>query len=202
MSWRTHLHTFLHTLPRRPAVLVALAALVGVGVVWALLAAAPTPPKTLDERTYAVAAQIQCPVCNGESVADASSLTAQQMRGVIRQKLARGESDQQVLRDFQTAYGDAILESPPKQGFTALIWLAPILMLLAGGALVVLVAREWRPAPAASPAFADAAEYDASLEAELSPEERARLAAVLRRELAADEGIALDEGLDDGRGND
>ncbi len=178
MSWRT--------LVRRPAFLGALALFLAVGVVWVAVAAHAAGPPTLDDRVHAVAAQLQCPVChNGESAADLSSDEAAQMRALIRQQLLAGRSEQQVLQYFHDAYGDAILESPPKQGFTALIWLVPLLMLLAGLGAVIAAGREWRPTPVPA---RGSGEVEAS-GVELAPEERALLAEVLHRELAAEEGF-------------
>jgi cytochrome c-type biogenesis protein CcmH len=175
MSWRNLL------LSR--AFLASLALLLAIGVVWGVIAARTAGPPTLDDRVHDVAAQLQCPVChNGESAADSSSDEAAQMRAVIRQQLEAGWSERQIIQYFHERYGDAILESPPKQGFTTLIWIAPVLMLLAGLSVVVSAARVWRPVPESG-----AAEDDRALD--LSPDERARLADVLHRELAAEEGF-------------
>ena len=132
---------------RRPSVLAALALMLGIGLVWGVTAARAAQPRSLDQRTYDVASQLQCPVCNGESVADASSEVALELRSVVRQKLAAGESDQQVLDYFRHNYTDAILETPPKQGFTWLIWIAPWAMFAAAILLFYSVGREWPPKP-------------------------------------------------------
>jgi cytochrome c-type biogenesis protein CcmH len=147
-------------------------------------------PKTLDERTREVASEIQCPVCNGESVEDSPSGLAAEMRALIRQKLAQGESEQQVLQYFEQRYGDTILESPPATGFTTLIWLPPILMIIVGGYLVFTVGREWSaPQSALAQPGAGGDLYDADDDLDLSDEERRRLREALMRELERDEGI-------------
>ena len=168
---------------RRPSVLAALALLVAIGAVWAVASAHAAQPRSLDQRTYDVASQLQCPVCNGESVADASSQVAQEMRAVVRQKLAAGESEQEVLDYFRQHYTDAILETPPKRGFTTLIWVAPWAMFLAALILFYSVGREWRRAsakpvgvPAPVPAGATLTEaqrayYRRLLQADLEREE-------------------------------
>lgn len=177
---------------RQRSFLIALGVLLVVGTVWTALAIGSARPKSLDQRVYEVAAQLQCPVCNGESVASSPSGTAEVMRQVIRQKLQLGMSEQQVIAYFQQSYGDTILESPPKQGFTLLIWLGPLVMLLAGLVLLVTVVREWQPAAAQLPAAGDApgrVSEDAYGEHVLSESELRQLADVLRRELAAEEGL-------------
>ncbi|MBF6590251.1 MAG: cytochrome c-type biogenesis protein CcmH [Ktedonobacterales bacterium] len=176
---------------RRPAFLISLALFLAVGAVWILQAVSIAPPPTLDERVSRIGSQIQCPVCSGESVADATSAQAQQIRALIRQQVAQGKTDQQIIHYFVVRYGEGILESPPKRGFTSLIWLAPLLMLLASIGIVTSAAREWHPAPATP-----AEDEESAVAAQLTPEERARLTDVLRRELAADEGLSLTPGME------
>ena len=188
MTWRTML--------RRPTFMIPLGIVLLVGAVWLATTISAAQPKTLDQRTLEVAQQVQCPVCNGESVADSPSLKAAEMRGVIRQQLAEGRSEQQVLDYFSSVYGSDILESPPRQGFTSLIWIMPVLMLLAGVAAVVALAREWqRQARVAGVTLSG--EDDPAEEVALSPDERQALTALLRREVAADEGLPL-SGREDG----
>jgi cytochrome c-type biogenesis protein CcmH len=178
INWRAAL--------RKPTVLAGIAALLALAVVWGVLLFRAAQSPTLDERTHDVASQIQCPVCNGESVADSPSGLAREMRGVIRQKLSQGESEQQVIQYFEARYGDTILEAPPKSGFTTLIWLPPVLMLLVGGYLVFVVGKEWG---AARPVGALAVSPDETEDLDLSEEERRRLRETLLRELERDEGI-------------
>lgn len=173
----------LHIL-RRPSVLAALALVVAIGCVWAVSAAHASAPRSLDQRAYDVASQLQCPVCNGESVADASSQVAQEMRAVVRQKLIAGESEQQVLDYFRHNYTDAILETPPKHGFTTLIWVAPWAMFAAAVFLFLLIGREWRraaPAIQSSVGVARTATPD-------NDEQREYIRKLLRDELDRDEG--------------
>ena len=180
MNWRRWL--------RRPSVMVALGLLLALALVWGVTLARLAQPQSLDQRAHDVASQIQCPVCNGESVADSPSGLASEMRGLIRQKLAQGESEQQVIQYFEARYGDTILESPPAQGFTLMIWLPPVLMLALGTYVVFVLGREWAatPAPALVDDVADGEEL-----APLSDEERRRLRETLLREMEEDEGMSL-----------
>src|SRR5262249_28315514 len=143
----------LNALQRRPAVLATAALLFLLAGVWGITAARAAGPQTLDQRVRAVASQIQCPVCHGESVADSPSAIAAEMRSLIRQQLAQGMSEQQVLHYFRDRYGDGILETPPAQGFNALMWLGPLVVLIAGLLLAAAALRAARrPAPAAQKA--------------------------------------------------
>jgi cytochrome c-type biogenesis protein CcmH len=123
-------------------------------------AAAPAPAAAhVNEQTvHDIASQLRCVVCQSLSVADSPSETATQMRGIIRERLAAGESPEQVRAYFVEKYGDWILLSPPKSGFTLLVWVVPYIGLGIGLVLVAVLVRRWTRAPrAAVPAPLDAA---------------------------------------------
>ncbi len=168
---------------RRPSLLVALGLLLALALVWGVTLVHVAQPKSLDQRTQEVASQLQCPICHGESVADSPSGLASEMRALIHQKLAQGESEQQVIQYFEARYGSTILESPPAQGFTLMIWLPPALMLALGVYVVFVLGREW----SATPARATAPPDDETLD--LSDDERRRLREALLREMEQDEGM-------------
>lgn len=171
---------------RRPSLLVALGLLLALALVWGVTLVQANQPKSLDQRAHEVATQLQCPICNGESVADSPSGLASEMRSLIRQKLAQGESEQQVIQYFESRYGDTILESPPAQGFTLMIWLPPVLMVALGAYVVFVLGREWGAAPALAYEAPDEQALD------LSDDERRRLREALLREMAQDEGISYE----------
>ncbi len=179
VSWRRWL--------RRPSAPVALGLLLTLALVWGVTLFRAAQPQSLDQRAHDVATQLQCPICNGESVADSPSGLASEMRGLIRQKLAQGQSEQQVIQYFEARYGDTILESPPTQGFTLMIWLPPVLMLALGAYVVFVLGREWAATPAPTLATSVADEEVAPL----SEDERHRLRETLLREMEEDEGMAF-----------
>ncbi len=122
---------------RLSVVLLALVAL-GAGVA-SPVAAAPVSEDTVRE----IAAQLRCVVCQSLSVADSPSETAHQMLAIIRERLAAGETPEQVKAYFVEKYGLWILLAPPREGFSLLVWVVPYAALLAGLLLVVLVVRRW-----------------------------------------------------------
>lgn len=154
-----------------------------VAAFWSLLSLNVSAHKTLDQRVYDVGSQLKCPVCQSESVADLPSLIAQQMRGVIRQQLQAGRSEQQVMQYFINTYGEQIAWSPPWQGFTLLAWLVPIALILIGAGLLFLTLREWRTIAPKSE------DEDERVLGDLEEPEMERYRMQLEQELAADDAL-------------
>lgn len=97
-----------------------------------LIYASPAAAQPLDTQVQEIAARLRCPVCQNESVADSPAELAGQMRALIRQKLAAGESPDQIIAYFVSRYGEWILLEPPKRGVTWAVWIAPPAALLLG----------------------------------------------------------------------
>lgn len=95
----------------------------------------------LDARAQAIAARLRCPVCQNESVADSPSELAAQMRALIRDRLARGESEEQIVAYFVDRYGPWILLEPPRRGLLWVVWLTPAVALAAGTAVAAAYLR-------------------------------------------------------------
>jgi len=96
-----------------------------------------------------IASQLRCVVCQGLSLQDSPSSLAQEMRGVIRERLEAGETPEQVKDYFVRSYGEWILLEPTARGFNLAVYLLPLVAVIGGAALVTIVARRWLRAPAA-----------------------------------------------------
>ncbi len=146
-------------MPSGPAAVRICALAAGV----VLAAAAAAPAATLDDRVYAVARQLLCPVCRGQTVAESDSTVAREMRAVIRRKLAAGETPAQVLRYFVGQFGDSVLAEPPRRGVSWILYAGPFAALACGLALAASRIRRWAraspPAPETPPAV-DPADLD------------------------------------------
>ena len=115
----------------------------------------------LEARARALSAGLRCMVCQNQSIDDSDAPLAHDIRVLIRQRIAEGESNDAVRNYLVSRYGDFILLKPPFKPETWLLWLSAPLTFCAGVA-AVLVAR--RRAPPATPA--------------LSAQEEAQLAAL------------------------
>lgn len=109
--------------------------------VWVLALACAAAAKDPEARAQVIAGQLRCPVCQNESVADSPSELAAQMRVLIREKIAAGETDRQILDYFVSRYGEWILLEPPRRGLLWLVWVAPATALLAGAYIGVTYFR-------------------------------------------------------------
>ena len=125
------------------AVTVVLAAIVIVG----FLAGDPGE----EDRVARLGASIKCPVCQGEAIADSPSPTAQAMMVILEEKVAAGETNQQIYAYFKTRFGDGIVLDPPFAGKTLLVWILPM-VAVAGGMWMILSRRPTRSTtPAGTP---------------------------------------------------
>jgi cytochrome c-type biogenesis protein CcmH len=143
----------------RRSLFVALLSLTGIAMpVAARLAAqqrlpVDATPRTpadsiLEARTSAVASQLRCPVCQGLSIQDSPSDLSQSMRAVVREQLAQGKTPEQVKAYFVSKYGEWILLAPAAHGFNLLAYSVPLLVVLGGGAGIVIAVRRWTRTPA------------------------------------------------------
>ncbi|HSR47185.1 MAG TPA: cytochrome c-type biogenesis protein, partial [Anaerolineales bacterium] len=96
-----------------------------------------------EDRVATLGAAIKCPVCQGEAIIDSPSETASAMMELLEEKVAAGETDQQIIDFFQSRFGDGIYLDPPFEGKTVVVWLTPV-AAIAGG-LWLISRRRRRP---------------------------------------------------------
>lgn len=137
----------------------------------------PPPPVELTPAQEELAAEIEsmlkCPVCRSQSVRTSRSFMAEDMSRRIRQMVAEGKSKEEIRDYFVARYGDYIVLSPRKEGFTWTVWLLPFALVLGGAVTIVAVARRWkgRPPPVAPPPSSSTSTYMQRLERELKETE-------------------------------
>ena len=95
------------------------------------------PDPAAEVRAQALMQTIRCVVCQGQSIADSDADLAGDMRAIIRQRIAAGESPQAIRGWMIARYGRWISYQPPLDPLTAPLWAAPIVLLAIG----LLVAR-------------------------------------------------------------
>jgi cytochrome c-type biogenesis protein CcmH len=111
----------------------------------------------LEARARVLSKELRCMVCQNQSIDDSDAPLARDLRLLVRDRLNAGDSDRQVLDFLVARYGDFVLLKPPFNWHTLLLWLGPLLVLLAGGAGIMIAVRRGAAANA-SPVPLSAAE--------------------------------------------
>lgn len=109
-----------------------------------LLAAAPAPyadtplaDARAEAQARALMEELRCLVCQNQSIADSNADMAGDMRSIVRERIAAGQSPAEVKAYLIERYGDWVTFNPPLSARTAPLWALPLL-LLAVGAVVAL----------------------------------------------------------------
>lgn len=101
----------------------------------------------LEARARQLDHEIRCVQCQSEAVASSNAAWAQDARMMIRERVAAGDTNQEVKVFFVERYGEFVLMDPPKTGSNLLLWLAgPIMAVLAAllGSVYVRGRREMK----------------------------------------------------------
>jgi cytochrome c-type biogenesis protein CcmH len=115
-------------------------------------------------RAVKLESELRCLVCQNQTIAESNAELAVDLRRQVREQIAAGRSDSEII-DFMTSrYGDFVLYRPPLKGTTLLLWAGPLLLLAIGGYALARILRERRRTGEAPP---------------LTEEERARAEALL-----------------------
>lgn len=101
-----------------------------------------------ERRAEALGDQLRCLVCQNESIEQSDADLAKDLRRIIRQRIAAGESDKQVVAWMVARYGDFIRLSPPFDALTLLLWGAPVIAVATGTGAALLARRRAGAAPA------------------------------------------------------
>ena len=96
--------------------------------------------------------EVICPTCQ-TTLELSNSPIATQMRAFIRERIAAGDSKQEIKDELVAEFGEGVLAAPPKSGFNLIAWVLPLAGLLAALVAITLLARRYartRPDPAAA----------------------------------------------------
>src|SRR4051794_40030319 len=82
----------------------------------------------LEARTMDLATKLRCLVCQNQTIADSQAGLAVDLRNEIREQLAKGKSERDIIDYMVARYGDFVLYNPPFKATTALLWLGPLVL--------------------------------------------------------------------------
>ncbi|MBW9052934.1 cytochrome c-type biogenesis protein [Rhizobium mesosinicum] len=120
----------------------------------------------LEARARTLSAELRCMVCQNQSIDDSNADLAKDLRLLVRERITDGDSDDEVLNYIVSRYGEFVLLKPRFSLRTLLLWGAPVLLILAGGASLIVFARRRAGKPTGS---------------KLTAEEQARLDELLEK---------------------
>jgi cytochrome c-type biogenesis protein CcmH len=132
---------------RRLALAVAVAAGLAGPSAYAVEPAERLADPALEARARALSQELRCLVCQNQSIDESNADLAHDLRVLLRQRLAAGDTDRQVLDYVVARYGVFVLLDPPFAPATYFLWLTPPALVLGAGTLLVLRARRRRPDP-------------------------------------------------------
>ena len=87
---------------------------------------------------------LRCPKCQNNNIADSNAMIAADMRQKVYQLTLQGQTRQQITDYMVARYGDFVTYKPPVRASTLILWLGPILFVLAGGIIIVTRSRKRR----------------------------------------------------------
>lgn len=129
----------------------------------------PLDDPAMEARAIELNKEVRCLVCQNQAISESNAPLASDLRAIVRERIAAGDTDKQVLTYLVDRYGDWVLLDPPFKLKTWALWLGPALLLVVAGIGTRLWLRRQatRPEPAAG---------------ELSADEQARLARLLEQD--------------------
>ena len=136
---------------KTPAAFLFSLALAGCSLAWGQSAEIANPDPKVEARLKAIAHELRCLVCQNQTIADSDAPLAVDLRKQTRAMIAAGKSDEEIRGYMVDRYGDFVLYKPPFNAATAVLWMAPALLVLGGlaGLALMLRRRKSPPAPAA-----------------------------------------------------
>lgn len=120
------------------------------------IAAASDPAERLadprqEARARTIFADVRCLVCQNESIDDSEAELAADLRRAVREQVRAGRSDVQIKRFLTDRYGEFVLLTPAFSWVNLALWGGPLLVVLAGGGLLVSRLRNPAVDPELSP---------------------------------------------------
>jgi cytochrome c-type biogenesis protein CcmH len=124
-----------------PAALVALALLIATPAAQALSPDEVLPDPVLETRARDIFGELRCVVCQSESIGESNADIARDLRMFVRERIAAGDDDTEVVAAVVERYGEFVLFRPPMTAANAPLWLAGPICLVFGMALLAAVLR-------------------------------------------------------------
>jgi cytochrome c-type biogenesis protein CcmH len=160
---------------KRLLLAVAIVATIGFSPARAVLPDEVMSDPAKEARARSLSQELRCMVCQNQSIDDSEAPLARDLRLLVRERIASGDSDTQVIDFLVARYGEFVLLRPRFERQTLLLWLVPPLVLLGGGLVLWRQARRRKQGAREVP-----------LDGALTPEEQTRLKLLMAGEASSD----------------
>jgi len=136
-------------------VLVLLAVMLLSGTAQAIFTEQPLSDPSEEARAQHLMKELRCLVCQNQAISESHAPLARDLRVVLRERIAAGDSDTAALDYMVQRYGDWVLLDPPFKMKTLILWLGPLIILIPG-LIIVFVFLRRRSSPLATASVAPA----------------------------------------------
>ncbi len=99
---------------------------------------------SIDDQVVAIASTIRCPECSGQSSATSEANTAVAIRNDIRERLEQGQTADEIRDYYAGSFEESILLNPPRSGAGRVVWVLPVVVVVASFGGLGLALRRWR----------------------------------------------------------
>ena len=117
----------------------------------------------LEERARSISTGLRCVVCQNQNIDSSNAGVARDLRLLVRERLLEGDTDTEVVSYIRARYGDYVLMSPPINGATLMLWVAPFVLVLVSVGVFVMVACRRPTTQSSELSAAENTELDAFL---------------------------------------
>ncbi|ROR29485.1 cytochrome c-type biogenesis protein [Inmirania thermothiophila] len=147
----------------RRRLLALLVLLAAAAPAWSVIEVYQFQDPQQEARFKRLTQELRCLVCQNQNIADSNADLAKDLRQEVYEMIVAGKRDEEIIGFLTARYGDFVLYRPPFKATTALLWVGPFVLVVVGVVVLIHFVRSRQRA----------------VPAELSPEERARLEALL-----------------------
>jgi cytochrome c-type biogenesis protein CcmH len=130
---------------RRFAIAFVIACLSATGPAWAVNPDEQLADPALEARALELGRELRCVVCQNQSIDDSNAELARDLRIVLRERIAAGDTDRQAIDYIVARYGSFVQLRPPMRADTAALWFGPLVALILGGVGAVFYIRSRKP---------------------------------------------------------
>lgn len=118
-------------------ILLALAGVIAVFLAPSVAGASEDNPTLLD-----LEKKVMCPTCNA-TLELSHAPSADRIRVFIVERIDAGDTETQIKDKLVAQFGERILAAPRKSGFNLIVWVLPLVAIVAAGAIVFMILRRW-----------------------------------------------------------